>query len=229
MNLLIAAMTIDSYSNREHRDRIIRRGTRTISRIPVSATPLRTQKSLFNCLRLAYVAPKDFRKRMVFLCEDDLTVPVGKFTWDLPRIALSLHLTEEDVRAYFTDGRRVSFLLERRIAYEVLQGSLASSEGAGYDVLDRNGNKWEVRSISRGGIYFCPSYMVGSGRSFERQGFVDKLDEIAGYVVSDIEGFPVVPYWIIDVEVVRRWWEAGFLGKTTKVSRQKALALLKRL
>jgi hypothetical protein len=155
--------------------------------------------------------------------------PNGEFKWDLVRIALSLRLTENDVQVYFKDGRRVSFLLERRIAYEVLHGTLAPSEGAGYDVLDQNNNKWEVRSISRSGIYFCPSYMVGSGRCFERQGFLDKLNEIAGYIVSDIERFPVVPYWIVDVDVVRRWWEAGSLRKNTSVMRPKVLDLLKRL
>lgn len=51
---------------------------------------------------------------------------------------------------------------------EVLGGRLARSEGDDYDVLDRHGRKWEVRSVSKGGICFCPSYMVGSGRRFVR-------------------------------------------------------------
>ena len=108
---------------------------------------------------------------------------------------------------HFRDGRRVSFLLERRIAYEVLNGSLPPSEGAGYDVLDSEDQKWEVRSVSLAGIYFCPSYMVGSGRKFEELGFLTKMDEIAGYVVSDIQRFPAVPYWIIPVDIVREWWQ----------------------
>jgi hypothetical protein len=150
----------------------------------------------------------------------------GTFNWDLAQIAAALRISETDVRAYFTDGRRVSFLLERRIAYEVLGGSLAHSEGAGYDVLDPQGRKWEVRSISRGGIYFCPSYMVGYGRSFDEPGFRAKLNDIAGYIVSDIERFPTVPYWVIPTATVADWWDRGELGNTTKISRQKALTLL---
>lgn len=150
----------------------------------------------------------------------------GCFAWDIKCIAAALAISSDDVRAYFTDGRRVSFLLERRVAYEVLDGSLAPSEGAGYDVLDAQGRKWEVRSISKGGIYFCPSYMVGSGRSFDEPGFIKKLDEIEGYVVSDIELFPSIPFWVIHGDVVRNWWLEGKLGKTTKVSRTKALSLL---
>ena len=158
-----------------------------------------------------------------------MAIEEGRFEWDIQEIATALKIATDDVTTYFRDGRRVSFLLERRIAYEVLNGSLAPSEGAGYDVLDSEDRKWEVRSISRGGIYFCPSYMVGSGRKFDEFGFLEKMDEIAGYVVSDIQQFPAVPYWIIPVETVREWWRQGELGRTTKISRDKALELLRRM
>lgn len=155
--------------------------------------------------------------------------PSGILSWNLEEIAHALKINPADVREYFTDGRRVSFILERRIAAEVLHGSLARSEGAGYDLVDREGNKWEVRSISRGGVYFCPSYMVGSGRSFELDGFLAKLAEIKGYILTDIESFPDVPFWIVRAEEVRRWWEAHKLGTTTKVSRDRALNLISTL
>ena len=150
----------------------------------------------------------------------------GKFTWAIDELSKSLKITPEEVRLYFTDGRRVSFLLERRIADEVLHGKLAPSEGAGYDIMDKHEQKWEVRSISEHGIYFCPSYMVGSGRSFDEPGFLQKLDEIAGYVVSDIERFPNVPFWVIPIDYVREWWNLGKLGPASKISRIKTLKLL---
>lgn len=158
-----------------------------------------------------------------------MAVAEGLFQWDIEAISAALKITASDVRAYFTDGRRVSFLLERRIAYEVLNGSLASSEGAGYDVLDSQGLKWEVRSVSRGGIYFCPSYMVGSGRRFDEEGFLSKLREITGYMVSDIEGFPTVPYWRMTADTVLTWWHQGHLGPATKISRDRALSLFRSL
>jgi hypothetical protein len=46
----------------------------------------------------------------------------------LAALAKALHIGESDVREYFTDGRRVSFLLERRIAYEVIHGRLAPAK-----------------------------------------------------------------------------------------------------
>lgn len=126
----------------------------------------------------------------------------GVFEWSIKELAKALKIKEEDVKIYFKDGRKVSFILERRIAYEVLKGKLAPNEGAGWDVLDCEGGKWEVRSISKEGVYFCPSYMVGSGRKFELNGFLNKLKEIKGYILSDINSFPRIPFWILPIEVV---------------------------
>ncbi len=153
--------------------------------------------------------------------------PNGTLSWNIEEIAKALKIKPEDVREYFTDGRRVSFILERRIAREVLNGKLAPTEGAGYDIIDSHGNKWEVRSITKGGIYFCPSYMVGSGRHFGESGFLRKLIEIKGYIIADVESFPNVPFWIIPSEQVLEWWREGKLGTTTKISRKKALQILK--
>jgi len=110
-----------------------------------------------------------------------------------------------------------------------LKGGRATSEGAGYDVEDTNGGRWEVRSITKAGIYFCPSYMVGSGRSFNRAGFVGKLEKLKGYIVADVTEFPVIPFWIIEKEIILKWWKQKKLGKTTKVSKEKALNLIKEI
>lgn len=151
----------------------------------------------------------------------------GYLTWDIGLLAEAMQITPEDVYAYFTDGRRVSFIMERRIAYEVIGGTLAASEGAGFDLFDKEGGKWEVRSITKGGVYFSPSYMVGSGRKFEEHGFLNKLDEIRGYVLSDVQRFPDVPYWIIPKEIVKNWWTKGLLGSRTHISRSNAVKLIR--
>ncbi|MDP2166961.1 MAG: hypothetical protein Q8J64_01375 [Thermodesulfovibrionales bacterium] len=155
--------------------------------------------------------------------------PNGIIMWDVTDIANALKISAADVREYFTDGRRISFILERRIAHEILKGTIASSEGSDFDVVDSEGGKWEVRSISKGGIYFCPSYMVGSGRKFDKGGFKRKTSIIKGYIIADIEKFPDVPFWIIPTEQVLSWWDAGKLGTTTKISHKKALSLISRL
>lgn len=141
--------------------------------------------------------------------------------WDPRDLARAFKISEEDVRLYFTDGRRVSFIIERRLVLDNPGWKLAPSEGAGYDLLSPDGGKWEVRSISRRGVYFCPSYMVGSGRKFEVNGFLNKLNEIEGYILSDIECFPKVPVFKVSKNYVKQWYDDSKLGTTTKISRSK--------
>ena len=151
--------------------------------------------------------------------------PNGVMHWDLPALQSTLGVSADEVREYFTDGRRVSFLIERRFAREVLQGRMAPTEGKPYDVIDAHGGRWEVRSLTDRGIYFCPSHMVGSSRSFNERGFMAKLDGIEGYLVSDIEQFPAVPYWVVRTTTVRRWWADNQLGATSKISYAEARRL----
>ena len=153
--------------------------------------------------------------------------PTGYFKFDLAEISKALRITDDDTKKYFTDGRRVSFLIERR-AVESMPGSrLAPNEGSGFDLIDTNGGYWEVRSLTKGGIYFCPSYMVGSGRKFDEFGFLEKLGNVEGYIVTDISEFPTMPYWIIRYELVKRWWDSGELGTNSKIPRNKFLRLIK--
>lgn len=149
----------------------------------------------------------------------------GILKWDVEELQQAMHLNIDDVNAYFTDGRRISFIVERRLQ-EILGGQLTSSEGDDHDLSDAQGKGWEVRSITKSGIYFCPSYMVGSGRHFVCDGFLRKLDTVHGYVVSDITQFPKIPYWLIETTLIRQWWDHGKLTSTTKIPRWRALELL---
>ncbi len=71
--------------------------------------------------------------------------------------------------------------------------------------------------------------MVGSGRTFDTAGFLRKLEGIAGYIVTDIELFPSVPYWVLPRAVVEGWWRENRLGAGTKISRERALQLIQSL
>jgi hypothetical protein len=137
--------------------------------------------------------------------------------WDLDELASAMHLTKDEVLTYFRDGRRISFILERRIRDAFPSWTLAPSEGSGFDLTDEQGRNWEARSVSSG-IYFCPSYMVGSGRRFEEQGFISKLDDVAGYVCSDIMKFPWVPVFMVPSDLIRELYHAGRLGAGTRIS-----------
>ena len=149
-----------------------------------------------------------------------------QLVWDEEELAHAFKVKTSDVREYLTDGRRVSFIIERRLKWENPGWSLAPSEGAGYDLEDPQGEKWEVRSITRGGVYFNPSAQVGSGRAFNEEGFQKKLLDIRGFILSDIVGFPIIDVFVVPVENVLRWQSQGRLGKNAKVSRAMFLRTL---
>jgi len=151
----------------------------------------------------------------------------GKLTWDVSKLSDAMHLDEEDVIKYFKDGRRMSFILERRICKEVLGGKLPESEGASFDLFDADGEKWEVRSVTAGGTYFCPSSMVGAGRNFDEEGFLKKLEGVKGYILADITKFPEVEYWSVNSYEVIGMYIDKKISRTTQVSRDKVMQLTK--
>lgn len=152
---------------------------------------------------------------------------IGTLTWDVEALAEQLHLTVDETLTYFQDGRRCSFITERRIAREFIGGRIADSEGAAYDVFDQNNKKWEVRSLTNSGIHFCPSYMVGSGRKFEEKGFLAKIEQIGGYYIAIINTFPNVPVYKVSSDQVLAWYRDGRLGKSTSISFVNAMVLLR--
>jgi len=128
--------------------------------------------------------------------ESERLSPFTVLSWQLGEIATALGISPGEVTEYFTDGRRVSFVVERRLC-ALLGWELPSSEGADHDLRSPAGNLWEVRSITAQGTYFCPSYMVGSGRTFDEAGFLRKLAQIRGYLLADVRYFPEVPVFVV--------------------------------
>lgn len=146
-----------------------------------------------------------------------------RISWDEKELARAMRVKVEDVREYFMDGRRVSFIIERRLKWDHPGWQLAPSEGAGYDLLDPTGGMWEVRSITGGGVYFNPSNQVGSGRKFNEDGFQAKLGGVKGFILTDIMQFPDMDVYVVPVQNVLRWHAAGQLGANAKVSRARFL------
>ena len=149
-----------------------------------------------------------------------------KINWDVDKLSEALCLPRDDVREYFTDGRRVSFLIERRLKLDHQGWELATSEGAGYDLFDPEGGLWEVRSVTRNGVYFTPSNQKGSKRQFNEIGFQEKLSGLAGFILTDIEKFPNMDVYVIPVQNVIRWHHHGTLGANATVTRKKFLEKL---
>lgn len=141
--------------------------------------------------------------------------------FDCAGLAAAFGVKNADVHEFMTDGRRASFIIERRLFWAHKGWNLAPSEGAGYDLKDPQGGLWEVRSITKQGVYFNPSVQVGAGRKFDETGFLAKLEAIEGFILSDITKFPKVPVFVVPHQLVTMWYKAGVLGAGTKVSYKK--------
>jgi len=154
--------------------------------------------------------------------------------WDVGKLANAFQVTENDIREYLTDGRRASFIVERRLKWEHPGWELAESEGAGYDLIDPEGHTWEVRSLTKG-IYFTPSNQVGSGRRFDKESFLEEIFSIRGFIVCDLYVFPKIDFYVVPSENIERWWNARYrvpkpktsLDASAKCSRKKFHDFLK--
>jgi hypothetical protein len=146
----------------------------------------------------------------------------GTLNWNAKHLAKGLQIKVAEAIEYFTDGRKLSFLAEVRLAAE-LEMDRAETEAKPYDLIDpRTNEKWEVRCMRRT-VSFAPSNMTGASRGFNIEGFMDKLDICAGYIVCDIVEFPVVPYYIIKSSTVAEWFGSQRMSRTAQLTRKNFL------
>jgi hypothetical protein len=149
------------------------------------------------------------------------SVYVGTLSWDISELALALKLDDDEIEPYFKDGRRISFLLERRLVKGLMRGRLAKSERDPYDIELANGEKWEVRCVTQRGVKFGPSKNTGGSRKFSESDFLDKLKSISGYALCDVTAFPTVQVYKVSSRYVLKLYRAGRLGSTASESSSK--------
>ena len=98
-------------------------------------------------------------------------------------------LSQERVHELFTDGRRASGFLELQL--EEWFPSLKFVDGKGYDHIDKNGIKYDAKCFTRRGAKFCPSVMLGAGRSVNEEKLWEHANNMV-YIFCDIVNFPKV-------------------------------------
>ena len=153
-----------------------------------------------------------------------MSKPVFVARWNVEELAAAMRIPAESVIAFYTDGRRAAFLLESA-ARSHLVAYPSASEADAYDLVDRTGRRWEVRGLTKNGVFFDPSSSHGTGRSYSEDAFLAKLKAIAGFYVADLTLFPSVPFYQISSAVVRGWFKDGKLSKA-RLSTVRAKALI---
>ena len=90
----------------------------------------------------------------------------------------------------YQDGRVASHLLEPQLVHWFPE--LTHIKGCkDHDHTDHSGQKYDAKNFTKGGLRFKPSNMIGTGRTFNYQGMVDKAQDMI-YIACDIIDFPQI-------------------------------------
>ena len=98
-------------------------------------------------------------------------------------------LTEEEVYKEFQDGRLSSRLLEKQIPIWFPEITFVDQDG--YDHIDKNDVKYDLKGFTKGGAGYAPSNMIGAGRKINVVEMHAHARTI-NYIFSDITEFPKV-------------------------------------
>lgn len=98
-------------------------------------------------------------------------------------------LSSDELDAMFTDGRLASHFLERQLTK--WYPFLSFVDKRGYDHLDNEGNKYDQKCFTKGGLGFAPSHMGGKGRVFVQEEAHAHAKDIT-YICCDVVDFPTV-------------------------------------
>lgn len=98
-------------------------------------------------------------------------------------------LPRDVVVQLFKDGRVASHFLERQL--EVWFPALTFVNAKGYDHVDKEGNLYDQKCFTKGGLGFAPSHMGGKGRVFVQEEAHEHAKDVT-YICCDINDFPRV-------------------------------------
>jgi len=141
---------------------------------------------------------------------------VDTISWDANSLKDALGLTFDEVYEFFTDGRKVAFLLEKRLFKRF--GEKEAKSGSPFDFITPDDAKVEVRVVTRHGVFFCPCSMKGSGRHFDAEKFKEKLLQVDFYLLADLTTFPDTQFIAVPSSCIYDAWINGKLGPTTSIS-----------
>ena len=100
------------------------------------------------------------------------------------------NLSQSICETIFKDGRIFSHFIEKWLdnTFEELTwvGGCKS-----YDFIDNEGNKYDEKTFTKGGCKYMPSKMIGAGRKFNKEDFLEKANNLI-YIIVDNTNFPEI-------------------------------------
>jgi hypothetical protein len=130
------------------------------------------------------------------------------------------------------DGRVVSFMMEVHLSEAFAEGrnhfKLVAEGNAAFDLIGfgKFEGNWDVRCITKHGVYFTSAGQVGGSRKFSEKGYQKKRAALTGFILADITEFPKVDCYLVRKDVVEDWRDEGRIGKKTKVTAKAIRKLL---
>lgn len=125
------------------------------------------------------------------MCQENGTkIGTNKMTdyYEIKNISFG-DLNEEDIHEILRDGRLASHFLERQLC--VWYPHLTFVDGRGHDHVDTEGNLYDQKCFTKGGLNFAPSNMIGKGRSLDED-LAHAHAKTITYIACDIIDFPKV-------------------------------------
>lgn len=141
---------------------------------------------------------------------------------DYNKIAEGLGIPLEDCKEFFNDGRIMGRLAEFVYAQKT-GGWRCDSENSPFDVHSKDGDRVEVRSITKNGVSFASSKEVGYGRSVTKQGYAEKLDSLDYYACVDFSDMNTLNFIEVDKEFLNEIENSGIMRKNKSVNMKKFL------
>ena len=118
-----------------------------------------------------------------------MIIPEKVYEYDLTGQVSFGDLGEMETYEILKDGRLASHFLERQLC--VWFPELTFVDGRGHDHIDEEGNLYDQKCFTKGGLNFAPSNMIGKGRTLDEELAHSHASTIT-YIACDIIDFPKV-------------------------------------
>lgn len=137
---------------------------------------------------------------------------ITEIKWNLSKISRALDITDSNTLRFLKDGRNSAFLLKFYLS-NLLDWELVEGYNAPTKLISFDGSVWVIKTCtSISGVSLCQNSMIGKGRKFNAVDFLKSLNENSGFLICDIDSFPVVNVYKISSKEAKAFFDKGMLS-----------------
>ena len=120
------------------------------------------------------------------------------------------NLSEDVCEEILKDGRPFSHFIEKWIEKNYPLNHIKGCKK--YDFTDKNNSEilYDEKTFTKGGCKFCPSNMIGQGRTFDKEVFIEKSKKLIFCIVSNVN-FPEIKIKFVNGEELANKYPTGVI------------------